>query len=630
MWKMFTKLLFLIFTFVLFAGDLYSAEFKIMADDTLDAAHFGQAVSINGDYILVGAPWDLGKGAAYIYYKDEGGSNNWGQQIKLLGDESDLWSGANYGQAVDIEGDFALVGANIDTLGDSTDAGSAYLYNRNQGGANSWGRVKKITADDSLSYNYFGRSVSISDTIIAIGAPQEVADGLDSTGSVYIFYKNQGGTDNWGQFIKIKPADGNGSDFFGYSVALSGSDLVVGAWGVDDVGTNRGRIYIYSKDEGGTDNWGLQAQHLPTLDGVNQFGIAVDIDGDYIISGAPAADTAGYAQTGDCHIYYRNQGGNDNWGLQQKIIAEDPSQYKRFGVSVSIDGNYIIVGAWSDLPLQDDAMYAYLRSGSTWTQTSRTVASDIQPDDEFGFSVDISGDYSVVGSGFVSDGSFSQAGAAYIYESIADLSLPVTLSSFNAIAAKNNVRIDWRTESEIENLGFIIQRSNTEDGVYEEIVSYKTNQNLIGQVNSAAAKDYSYTDYEVVGGNNYWYKLVDVNINGKMTSHGPIHALVTSGNENLASSFNLLPVYPNPFNLSAKFSVSVETPDNSSNSVNIDIYNNLGQKIKSVFSGNLENGLHSFSWNGTSDIGREVASGMYLLVLKSRNQYITQKLLMLK
>ena len=141
---------------------------------------------------------------------------------------------------------------------------------------NNWGLVKKVVAPERAISDVFGESVSISGNYAVVSAQGEDEDEddnntLSSSGSAYIFSKDEGGTDNWGQVKKITASDRKVNALFGSSVSVSDDKLIVGARGeVHDAGggdslTNAGSIYIFSKDEGGIDNWG-QIQKIAAPD----------------------------------------------------------------------------------------------------------------------------------------------------------------------------------------------------------------------------------------------------------------------------------------------------------------------------------------------------------------------------
>jgi len=212
--------------------------------------------------------------------------------------------------------------------------------------------------------------------------------------------------------------------------------------------------------------------------------------------------------------------------------------------------------------------------------------------------------------------------------STGDQPLPVELSLFTCQVNKDQAKLQWRTESEIENVGFIILRGNNFEGPFREIASYQYNDGLKGHFNTNTAHDYSYTDNRLINGENYWYILVDVDVNGVQEAHGPISASLEANI--IAESMELAPAFPNPFNPSTTIRVIVA--DNLAGSANceISIFNNLGQKVKTIFRGKLSGGNHDFIWNGESDGGTMVSAGMYLVVLESERVKSTQKLNFIK
>ncbi|GAG27994.1 unnamed protein product, partial [marine sediment metagenome] len=105
------------------------------------------------------------------------------------------------------------------------------------------------------------------------------------------------------------------------------------------------------------------------------------------------------------------------WIQQAKLLASDGELVDYFGLSVSIDGDYAIIGAFHDDDNGDwsGSAYMFTRSGSTWTEQSKLTASDGAMFDEFGCSVSIDGDYAVVGANFDNDNG-NNSGSAYIFK----------------------------------------------------------------------------------------------------------------------------------------------------------------------------------------------------------------------
>jgi hypothetical protein len=358
---------------------------KLTASDAEDDDFFGWSVSISGDFAIVGA-WDedgagTDRGAAYVFYRNHGGTDTWGEVTKFTA--SDAEDGDYFGGSVSISGDYAIVGAAFED-GAGADRGAAYVFNQNQGGTDMWGQVAKLTASDAGDGDWFGHSVSISGDYAIVGAWRE--DGVTNAdrGAAYVFYRNQGGTDSWGQVAKLTASDAYSSDYFGCSVSISGDDAIVGAYAEDGTGFDRGAAYVFNRNQGGTDAWGEVAKlsTSSTEDSV-WFGYSVSMSGDDAIVGA---HYAGSTDHGAAHVFSRNQGGTDAWGKVATLYAADWEDYDQFGISVSLSGDLAIVGAdGEDGPgIDRGAAYMFQRNqGGTdaWGQVAKVIAADVQNDE---------------------------------------------------------------------------------------------------------------------------------------------------------------------------------------------------------------------------------------------------------
>jgi hypothetical protein len=410
---------------------------KLLASDGAASDNFGLSVSVSGDYAIVGALFDvdngLQSGSAYVFYRHQGGTDTWGQVAKLLA--SDSAAGENFGKSVSISGDYAIVAAY------GYGSGAAYVFYRNQGGTDTWGQVTKLLASDGAAGDIFSQSVSIFGDYAIIGAPGDTDNGIYS-GSAYVFYRHQGGTDTWGQVTKLLASDGAASQSFGYSVAISGDYAIVGGKQDADNGIESGAAYVFYRHQGGTDTWG-QVTKLLASDGAagDNFGFSVSVSGDYAIIGA-FYDADSGLHTGSAYVFYRNQGGTDTWGQVTKLLASNGAAGDVFGCSVSISGDYAIIGAEGDDYNNDvansGAAYVFYRNqggNDTWGQVTKVTAGDYAIGDTFGRSVSISGDYAIAGAHRDADNG-SGSGSAYVIRAVPPNVAPVWVARADTSTAE--------------------------------------------------------------------------------------------------------------------------------------------------------------------------------------------------
>ncbi|MBK7093855.1 MAG: FG-GAP repeat protein [Saprospiraceae bacterium] len=379
-------------------------DHKLTASDGAMNDLFGFSVSISGDYAVIGAPQDDNsgnedQGSAYIFQHS---GTSWTQQAKLTA--SDGAADDRFGMSVSISGDYALIGAEFDNY----NQGSAYIFHRN---GTAWTQQAILTALDAAN-KYFGVSVSISGDYAIIGAHYDNIGINFEQGSAYIF--NRSGT-VWTQQAKLTASDGAANDKFGWSVSISGDYAVIGA-PKDDIGSNtaQGSAYIFNRS--GT-VWTQQAK-LTASDGAanDKFGWSVSISGDYAVIGASYDDIGGNTDQGSAYVFNRT---GTTWTQQASLTASDGAANDYFGYSVSISGDYAVIGAYLDdigSNANQGSAYVFNRSGTSWTQQASLTASDGAANDYFGHSVSISGDYAVVGAYYKHVVSIINQGSAYIVE----------------------------------------------------------------------------------------------------------------------------------------------------------------------------------------------------------------------
>ncbi len=205
-------------------------------------------------------------------------------------------------------------------------------------------------------------------------------------------------------------ADAGAGDGFGFSVAVDGDTLLIGAYRHDAGGPDRGAVYVFERMA----NAWTQTAKLTANDGVDldRFGHAVALDGDTALVGAPFHDVGG-GNEGAAYVFRRTAGG---WTQVAKLVADDAAPGDQLGHAVALDGDLAIAGAPYASPVssQEGAAYVFGRTGATWTQAAKLVAEDAGESDAFGWAVALDGGTAAVGAPNGGDG--PNRGAVYVFE----------------------------------------------------------------------------------------------------------------------------------------------------------------------------------------------------------------------
>jgi len=208
--------------------------------------------------------------------------------------------------------------------------------------------------------------------------------------------------------------------------------------------------------------------------------------------------------------------------------------------------------------------------------------------------------------------------------------LPVTLSSFTTSFSEGSSQLHWTTQSESNNLGWNIYRSETEN-VAECI---QLNQVTIeGAGTIAEPTDYTFTDpYPVTEGSNYWFWIESISFSGETEIFGPVILEVPGedpgqGTPEAPESYGLYQNYPNPFNPTTNISFALDHTENCE----VMIYDIKGRKIKTLFKGEIDaDRVYSFVWNSDDESGKDVASGIYFYKMTSERYSSTKKMILMK
>ncbi|CAM8671775.1 FG-GAP repeat [Comamonadaceae bacterium] len=366
---------------------------------------FGTSVAISDDTMVVGAPGEdsnqttitngstastdnsaSSAGAAYVFVRS---GSAWIQQAYLKAPNAGVSD--NFGSSIAISGDTVVVGAPLEESNQTTitngstastdnsasSAGAAYVFVRS---GNTWSQQAYLKAPNAEALDNFGSSIAISGDTVVVGAELEASNqttitngstastdnSASSAGAAYVFVRS-GST--WSQQAYLKASNAGGGDFFAASIAISGDTIVVGAnaedssqttitngtaASADNTGTDAGAAYVFVRS-GST--WSQQAYlKAPNAQATDRFGTSVGISGDTIVVGAQQEDS------------------------NQTTITN--------GGTASSDNTATNAGA----------AYVFVRSGSTWSQQAYLKASNAELGDNFGQSVGISGNTIVVGA----------------------------------------------------------------------------------------------------------------------------------------------------------------------------------------------------------------------------------------
>jgi hypothetical protein len=385
----------------------------VKAPNSDAADRLGSSVAIFGNTMVVGAPDEDGSGAganppaddlltdsgaAYVYVRN--GSGVWTFQAYLKASNPD--TNDAFGSAVAIYGDTIVVGARTENGSGTgvnpapdnlaTFAGAAYVFTRS---GTTWSQQAYLKASNSGAFDFFGTSVAVTEDTIIVGASGEdgsgtgvnpaLDDSASAAGAAYVFTRSGS---VWSHQAYLKASNTGADDGFGLSVGLSGDTVIVGAYGEDG------------------------------------SGMGINPASDELATGAGAA-----------YVFTRS---GSTWSQQAYLKAANSGAGDSFGRSVAAFGEMVAVGATAedgsgtgvnpasdDLALSSGAVYAFIRSGTTWTQQSYIKASNAAGFDSFGDAVSLSGNVLVVGAtgedgintgvNPADSNGLSSAGAAYVF-----------------------------------------------------------------------------------------------------------------------------------------------------------------------------------------------------------------------
>lgn len=390
---------------------------KVYSGDAELNGWFGYSVDIEGDYAVFGAKWEdhsglSDAGSVYVFKND--GSDNWTQIAKLTA--GDAANGDTFGGNVRISGNYIAISADREAPGGISNAGSVYIFKND--GSDNFTQVAKVSASDADINDFFGNYIDFEGNYLVVGAWYEDPAAKHEAGSVYIF-KNDG-SDNFAEIAKLTASNGGASDNFGESVSISGNYIAVGARGANPSFGDTGSVYIFKND--GADNFSeISRLDCPVAEVAAKFGDAVSIDGDYLLVGTGAEDSNGLANAGSAYMFKND--GADNFTQIAKLLSNDLESDDFFGFELTLSGNYALISAQQENYQGKHfagSAYVFKNDGAdNWTQIDKLNADDADADESFSSSVAISGDYMLIGARVGDSDVIDDAGSAYFFKPLA-------------------------------------------------------------------------------------------------------------------------------------------------------------------------------------------------------------------
>ena len=359
---------------------------------------------------------------------------------------SDPFTDAKFGQAIDLSGNYAIVGAQFDDRDENaqdtlTDAGAAYIFERDPI-TGAWSQKQKLVASDRATDDRFGYAVAIDGNYAVVGAKNEDEDEngqatMNNAGSAYFFKRNAAGV--WEETQKVVSWDNRkGIQFFGHAVDIHGNYAAIGApdegRGANPSTTFKaGAVFTYERDANGT--W-ISHQKLRTADlgYTAQFGISISMDRPNMIIGAvgereDAGGANSFVGAGAAYIFTQDPN-SGLWAQSQKLTSSQRGQNNFYGYSVTIAGNYAAIGelyqeldtAGANLLSSAGAVYIVEQNNNgIWSEVLALNAPSRKNLGFYGESVSMSGDRLLVASqGDDEDAQnmnpLNRSGSAYLYK----------------------------------------------------------------------------------------------------------------------------------------------------------------------------------------------------------------------
>lgn len=426
----------------------------------------------------------------------------------------------------------------------------------------SWTQVDELEAPQGDASQIFGYAFDMQEEYVVVGAPGYTYNGASDAGIAYIFMKSG---DDWSSSAVLTPQDIDGHDDFGTDVAIDGDAVIIGSPLDDDRGGDSGSAYIFRK---AGEAWIEEAKLGPTDgQGAGHLGRSVGISGDYAIAGVPF-ELGDIHVVGSAYIFAKTDSG---WVQSARLEGSDTGLGALFGHSVAIQGDVAMVGAIgaSGIASSTGAVYVYQLINNEWEFVQKLADSDGVLGSQFGLSIAFENDCAVIGT----DGGSNESGKVYFFR-------------YNGISWQETGSLS-PPESELRSaFGSDVALSNGSLAVGSVTVNPQS-----GMIFSSA---YLYDDACAAF----------------TATHAEEPTRTYVNQAHMDSNF------PNPFSLQTTISFTLSTPG----FITTEIYNAVGQRVKTITSGELTRGEQQVTWNRLSDDGSRVVNGVYFYSIKKDGQ----------
>ncbi|HJT98097.1 MAG TPA: FG-GAP repeat protein [Rhodanobacteraceae bacterium] len=384
-------------------GDGWTQQQQVTEADPQFDPEFGYAVALHGRTAMIGAQQaeigdNTSQGAVYVYTQADDGT--WSRTQKLVADDGQ--SADTFGHAIAFEGNTALIGAYAALVGENFSQGAVYVFTLANG---TWTQTQKLVANDGQMFENFGYSIGLHGTTALIGADAATIGENSVQGAVYEFTFADG---TWTQGQKLSASDGGIGDIFGYSIAFDGTTAIIGAYANN---LYQGAVYVFGRSGG---KW-AESQKLVADDGAPNayFGYATALSGSTLLVGAWGASPDGNDTQGEAYVFTESDG---TWTQSQTLVADDGTDQvqSKFGHAVALEGTSALIGA-DGVDSATGAVYAFDLMDGTWTQTQKFYANDAAPADQFANPVTLDGNTALIGSFLWLSPESQMPGSAYFF-----------------------------------------------------------------------------------------------------------------------------------------------------------------------------------------------------------------------